>query len=53
MLSIDPQLLNLWVYRSRQQLATAGVHGAAGLIERRPSSQQMRIGLEHLIIREA
>ncbi len=45
MLGIDDRTLNVYVYRSRQQLAAAGVQGGAGLIERRLPSRQVRIGL--------
>ncbi len=44
MLGIEPPLLNLWVFRARKQFASAGIRGAAGIIERRAGSQQMRIG---------
>lgn len=44
MLSIDAQRLNLWVHRARRQFDAARIRGAAGIIERRISTQQMRIG---------
>ncbi|MFO7561970.1 MAG: FHA domain-containing protein [Enhygromyxa sp.] len=50
MLGIDLQLLNLWVHRARRQLASEGVVGAGGLIERRSQAQQLRIGVERLVI---
>lgn len=40
--------INLDICRARQQLAAAGIVGAGRIIERRPGSQQMRIGLGDL-----
>lgn len=53
MLKIEPYLLNLWVFRARQQLAKAGVLSAAQLVERRADSEQLRIGIERLKVRSA
>lgn len=53
MLKIDGQLLNLWVYRSRCQLMATKIRGAAGIIERRQSTHQMRIGASRLVITRA
>jgi len=44
----DPQLLNLWVYRARQQLAQLKLPGASKIIERREGAGQLRLGLAHL-----
>ncbi|HSJ99984.1 MAG TPA: FHA domain-containing protein [Kofleriaceae bacterium] len=41
----DPQLLNLWVYRARQQLAQMKLRSASQLIERREGAGQLRLGL--------
>lgn len=49
----DPQLLNLWVYRARQQLAQLKLHGAAKVIERREGAGQLRLGLKRLRIIDA
>jgi hypothetical protein len=47
----DPQLLNLWVHRARQQLALKKLRGVAKIIERRESAGQLRLGLRRLRIR--
>jgi hypothetical protein len=44
MLAVDMNRLNVDVYRARRQLGKLGVHGAAGLIARRPSTGQIRLG---------
>ncbi|MBV9950249.1 MAG: hypothetical protein JOZ69_25635, partial [Myxococcales bacterium] len=40
--------LNLDVYRIRRQFGSAGVSDAAGIIERRPRTRQLRIGTSNL-----
>ena len=47
---IDRHNLDVQVYRARRQLGKAGVRGAAGLIERRPGTQMLRIGVARLEI---
>jgi hypothetical protein len=49
-LAVDPQLLNLWVYRARRQLAQAELRGASHLIERRGGAGQLRLGIGRLEI---
>jgi hypothetical protein len=49
----DPQLLNLWVYRARQQLAQMKLRGASKVIERREGAGQLRLGLKHLRVIDA
>jgi hypothetical protein len=44
----DPALLNLWVFRARQQFIPVGLGGA--VIERRQAAGQLRIGLRNLRI---
>ena len=44
-LRLDEPHLNVAVYRCRQQLASAGVIGAAGIIERRKPTRQLRLGV--------
>lgn len=51
MLAIDKNQLNVHIFRARKQFAAAGVEGAANIIERRGSTQQLRIGLAALQIR--
>jgi hypothetical protein len=51
--NVDLQLLNLWVFRARKQIAGVGVDGAARLIERRSATQQLRIGFGNLRIVDA
>ena len=50
-LGVDLQLLNLWIHRARQQLAKAGVRAAGAVIERRAGTQQLRIGVEQVVVR--
>ena len=42
--------LYVYVYRARAQLADAGVLDAAGVIERRSDTHQIRIGVSKLQI---
>jgi hypothetical protein len=51
MLATTPAQLALDIYRARRQLEDAGVHDAAHVIERRPTSKEVRIGVEQLAIR--
>jgi hypothetical protein len=44
-LRLDEPHLNVAVYRCRQQLASVGVVGAAGIIERRKPTRQLRLGV--------
>ena len=44
-LGLDEMHLNVAVYRCRQQVAGAGVAGAAGVIERRKPTRQLRLGV--------
>jgi hypothetical protein len=44
------QRLNLDVYRLRRQFGELGIADAAGLIERRPRTRQLRIGTPHLSV---
>jgi len=53
MLAIDVSLLNLWVYRARQQLAQAGIRGAGGIIKRRTSTQQLRLATSKIKVQTA
>jgi hypothetical protein len=49
----DPQLLNLWVYRARQQFAQMKLYGPSKIIERREGAGQLRLGLERLRVIDA
>ncbi len=44
MLATDPRKLNVDVFRVRRQLTELGIHGAAGIIARRPGTGQLRLG---------
>jgi hypothetical protein len=44
----DPRLLNVWVYRARQQLAEMKLRGASKIIERREGAGQLRLGAVHV-----
>jgi hypothetical protein len=46
MLKTDASYLNLSIHRSRHQLSKAGVADAAQLVERRPGTRQLRLGVE-------
>ncbi len=50
MLTVDPLKLNVDICRARKQLAEVGVLGAAGLIVRRPTSGQIRLGVDRIQI---
>lgn len=47
-LRIDRNLLNLWIYRARRQFSDAGVTEVGRLVERRPSAEQLRLGIAAL-----
>lgn len=49
-LGVDLGVLHLDIHRIRRQLADAGVVGAAEVIERRPGTRQLRIGVTELEI---
>jgi hypothetical protein len=49
----DPQLLNLWVYRARQQFAQLKLHHASQIIERREGAGQLRLGLKQVRVIDA
>jgi len=44
MLGADSRRLNVDVFRVRRQVAALGIHGAAGIIARRPGTGQLRLG---------
>jgi pSer/pThr/pTyr-binding forkhead associated (FHA) protein len=44
-LDMDVMKLNVEIYRLRKQFAEMGIQGAAGLIERRPGTYEVRIGV--------
>jgi hypothetical protein len=48
--SMEPQRLNLDVLRIRQQFAALGVSDAANIVERRPRTRQLRIGVNRLSV---
>lgn len=49
-LAIDAGVLHLDIHRIRRQLADAGITDAAHVIERRPGTRQLRIGVHELEI---
>ena len=49
-LRTDRERLNLDVFRIRKQFALAGVRDATNIIERRPDTGQLRIGVGRLAI---
>lgn len=50
MMRIEPGVLNVDVFRVRRQLATLGVHGAAGIVARRAATGQLRLGTDQVEI---
>jgi hypothetical protein len=52
MLAISENTLHQRVFRAREQLARVGVDGAAGVVERRLTTGQLRIGVRRLTVRE-
>lgn len=51
MLALEPNVLNVQVFRARKQLAGAGFEDAARLVERRPGARQLRLGTGRIRIR--
>ncbi len=49
-LDIEPQQVYLWIHRARKQLARAGIIDAAGIVERRVATGQIRLGARKLLI---
>jgi hypothetical protein len=47
-LDMDVMKLGVEIYRARKQLAALGVQGAAGLIERRLGTHEIRIGIPNV-----
>jgi hypothetical protein len=50
MLQLDETQINLLIFRCRRQLAAAGVVGAAGIVERRRATRQLRLGVARIEI---
>ena len=48
MLETDDNRLNVDIYRMRKELAAMGIQGAGGIIERRRTSRQLRLGVTQL-----
>jgi hypothetical protein len=51
MLGFDRERVNVDIHRLRQQFAVAGVMDASRVIERRPTSHQLRLGIRRAVIR--
>jgi hypothetical protein len=49
-LGMDPQRINVEVYRARRQLTRLGIGGAAELFERRPQTRQIRLGIPRVVV---
>jgi hypothetical protein len=52
-MQLDPSHLNVTIFRLRKQLERLGVIGAAGIIERRRTTGQVRIGVGSLSVKHA
>ncbi|MGA7122222.1 MAG: FHA domain-containing protein [Polyangiaceae bacterium] len=50
-LRISPERLNIDIFRIRRQFASLGVSDAANIVERRPRTKQLRIGVASLSVR--
>jgi hypothetical protein len=50
-LGTNPNQINIDIFRIRKQIAVLGVADAANIIERRPRTRQLRIGVRHLAVR--
>jgi hypothetical protein len=50
-LHTNPNQLNIDIFRIRKQIAALGVTDAASIIERRPRTRQLRIGVSDLVVR--
>jgi hypothetical protein len=48
--SMMPPILNINVFRIRKQFAAAGIADAATIVERRPRTRQLRIGVSRLSV---
>ena len=49
-IGMDRNTLNVHIYRARQELARLGICGAGSVVERRPSSRQLRFGASAITI---
>ena len=49
-LAMDETHLNVAVFRCRRQLAEAGILGAAGIVERRRPTREVRLGVAKIEI---
>ncbi len=47
-LGVDPNRLNVDVFRLRKQLADLGIQGISGLVARRPDTGQIRLGTDRV-----
>ncbi len=52
-LQLEPAVLNLHLFRAREQLTQAGLEGAGRLFERRRQSGQLRLALEQVTVSAA
>jgi FHA domain len=50
MLGYEPEHLNILVYRARKQLTADGVENGGEVVQRRPSTRQLRLGTERVFI---
>ena len=47
---LDRSVINVHIQRARRQLGEIGVDNPAGLIERRPQSRELRLGVSQIHI---
>ncbi|MCA9540019.1 MAG: FHA domain-containing protein [Myxococcales bacterium] len=48
--ALDPRTINVYISRARRELAGEGLDGAAGLIERRPGTGTLRVGVARITL---
>lgn len=53
MLATDELRLNVDIWRARKQLAALGIQGAANVVERRPGTGRIRLGVDRVEVRRA
>jgi hypothetical protein len=50
LLQFGPERLNLDIFRARRQFGAAGFIPATGIVERRPASRELRLGISNIVI---
>lgn len=53
MAGVTPSALDLHVFRARKHLAQSGIHNAGRIVERRPQTKQLRLGVGDVTVADA